>query len=611
MLFEVVHVLLALQALLACHYKPPKPEQVLFGKTGYPAKSRSKREPLWDWIRIKVEYDASVNQLNEEKREFLEDLVTAARHYFESTIKVTRLQLLLLFPTCIGKDGKPVYGVRICPGHCQKMCGFAVPPQNASYYVCCPCADTDEKCKSKQGSCGGPLYDADFVLIVSVLERDCASNMLAYAYHCALDPYTNRPIAGNVNFCPAALKSMKPTEFLYGTRTIKHELTHAFVFSKILYRYFPGAGWPLWDGKEHLIPNVAERFTRVDWETSKGPMKHDVYMITTPKVREEARRHFNCSTLEGAEVENQGFPGTIFSHWEKRVFEDEMMSGSYTQVAAMSRVTLALFEDSGWYKVNYDKAEDIMWGRNLGCTFATKSCLTWMKSNPTNPYPFCRIYRDSRCSPTRLQRATCSLVPLGERGGALPPEFDYNTGNIYQDKKGQPILGHGTLDADYCPYYASRNTLLTEGGFDSSCAFPGNMDYNNYSLEIFSPTARCFELHGGIKVENEVSTYTTTKHTVGCYESICKNNLLMIKTQNSKFYPCYHEGQLIHVEKRLHNIGTVRLQIVCPSCSELCGSQFCAPEKSTEKRIGDPTRTVIKPSVQLASVVLLILILCS
>nr|CDJ97832.1 leishmanolysin-like peptidase-like [Haemonchus contortus] len=208
-------------------------------------------------------------------------------------------------------------------------------------------------------------------------------------------------------------------------------------------------------------------------------------------------------------------------------------------------------------------------------------------------------------------RATCSLVPLGERGGALPPEFDYNTGNIYQDKKGQPILGHGTLDADYCPYYASRNSVSAEGGFDSSCAFPGNMDYNNYSLEIFSPTARCFELHGGIKVENEVSTYTTTKHPVGCYESICKNNLLMIKTQNSKFYPCYHKGQLIHVEKRLHNVGTVRLQIFCPACSELCGSQFCAPEKSTEKRIGDPTRTVIKPSVQLASVVLLISILCS
>uniref|UniRef100_A0A7I5EBF1 Leishmanolysin-like peptidase n=1 Tax=Haemonchus contortus TaxID=6289 RepID=A0A7I5EBF1_HAECO len=610
MLFEVVHFVLALETILGCHYVPPKPEQVLFARTGYPAESRSKREPLWDWIRIKVEYDASVDQLNEEKRELLEDFITAARHYFESTIKVQRLQFLQLYQTCIGKNGEPAHVEPTCPGHCEKSCFYAVAPQNASYYVCCPCAYMDEQCKSKQGSCGDYLNDADFVLFVSVLERGCTGDMLAYASHCGLDPFTYRPTAGLVDFCPAVLKRMKSIEFLYGMTTVKHELTHAFVFAMELYEYFPGAGRPQWDGKVQLIPNVAERFTRVDWDTSKGPMKHDVYMITTPKVREEARRHFNCTTLEGAEVENQGHPGTIFSHWEKRVFEDEIMSGSYSQVAAMSRVTLALFEDSGWYKVNYDKAEDIMWGRDFGCTFATKSCLTWMKSNPTNPYPFCRIYRDSRCSATRLQRATCSLVPLGKRNGALPPEYDYNTGTIYQDKEGQPIFGRGELLTDYCPYYRSLSTIATKGGFDSSCAFPGNMNYNNYSLEIFSPSARCFELHGGIKVENEVSTLTNM-HTVGCYESICKNNLLMIKTQNSKFYPCYHEGQLIHVEKRLHNVGTVRLQIVCPSCSELCGSQFCAPEKSTEKRIGDPTGTVIKPSVQLISLVLLILILCS
>ncbi|VDO80131.1 unnamed protein product [Haemonchus placei] len=165
------------------------------------------------------------------------------------------------------------------------------------------------------------LYDVDFVLIVSVFGRGCVGEMLAYAHHCALDPYTNRPIAGHVNFCPAALKSMKSIEFSHGMNTVKHELTHAFVFAPPLYPYFPGAGPPQRDGKVNLIPNVAQRFTRVDWETSKGPMEHDVYMITTPKVREEARRHFNCSTLEGAEVENHGPPATIFAHWEKRVFE--------------------------------------------------------------------------------------------------------------------------------------------------------------------------------------------------------------------------------------------------------------------------------------------------
>jgi Leishmanolysin. len=31
-----------------------------------------------------------------------------------------------------------------------------------------------------------------------------------------------------------------------------------------------------------------------------------VQVMVTPKVVQEVRRHFNCSTLEGAELEDQG-----------------------------------------------------------------------------------------------------------------------------------------------------------------------------------------------------------------------------------------------------------------------------------------------------------------
>ena len=43
--------------------------------------------------------------------------------------------------------------------------------------------------------------------------------------------------------------------------------------------------------------------------------KHNIFF------QEEGRRHFNCSTLEGVEIENQGGPGTMRSHWEERMFE--------------------------------------------------------------------------------------------------------------------------------------------------------------------------------------------------------------------------------------------------------------------------------------------------
>ena len=41
------------------------------------------------------------------------------------------------------------------------------------------------------------------------------------------------------------------------------------------------------------------------WKVKSGTLERTVYLVVTPKVVEEARRHFNCSDLEGAELEDQ------------------------------------------------------------------------------------------------------------------------------------------------------------------------------------------------------------------------------------------------------------------------------------------------------------------
>lgn len=43
--------------------------------------------------------------------------------------------------------------------------------------------------------------------------------------------------------------------------------------------------------------------------------------MVTPRVAAEARRHFDCDKLEGAELEDQGGEGTALTHWEKRILE--------------------------------------------------------------------------------------------------------------------------------------------------------------------------------------------------------------------------------------------------------------------------------------------------
>lgn len=312
-------------------------------------------------------------------------------------------------------------------------------------------------------------------------------------------------------------------------------------------------------------------------------------MLVTPRVREEARTHFKCPDLEGAELESQGLGGMPFSHWEKRVFENEAMTSSSTPLIAISRITLAVFEDSGWYQPDYSKADIFTWGRGLGCEFVKKSCLSWMKSNPGDPFPFCTVFEHTRCASDRVAKIRCNLVT----DMPVPHMFDYNTGNssvnIYTDKRGRSMIGYGgVVYADFCPYYMVYEPEDVHNA-DTRCTYMGNMNYNNYSLEVFSPNARCFELDNGIELVSHRATITYA-HTVGCYETLCRNKRLFVKTQGSPFYPCYEKGQLVHIEKRLYGIGLVKMRIVCPSCSELCGDEHCDSEVSVSERIGDPTR---------------------
>lgn len=38
---------------------------------------------------------------------------------------------------------------------------------------------------------------------------------------------------------------------------------------------------------------------------------------------------------------------------------------------SISEMTLAKFEDSGWYKVNYEYADNFLFGKNKGCDFTS------------------------------------------------------------------------------------------------------------------------------------------------------------------------------------------------------------------------------------------------
>jgi leishmanolysin-like peptidase len=112
---------------------------------------------------------------------------------------------------------------------------------------------------------------------------------------------------------------------------------------------------------------------KTDRETRTNETKK---FVISPKVVEYAKKYFNCSTVSGVELEDSGgYDDYINSHWEARILLGEYMNSEvHTPEQAISVFTLALLEDSGWYKANYYTGGLMRFGKHQGCAFINEDC---------------------------------------------------------------------------------------------------------------------------------------------------------------------------------------------------------------------------------------------
>ena len=114
------------------------------------------------------------------------------------------------------------------------------------------------------------------------------------------------------------------------------------------------------------------------------------FEISTPNVANQAKKHFKCGTLTGVPLENQPTTDCVLlgSHWEQRALLGELMTSTTTNSGSsyLSALTLAVFQDSGWYNANFSAATPhenppLAWGLGAGCDFMKKPCLVNGKVN--------------------------------------------------------------------------------------------------------------------------------------------------------------------------------------------------------------------------------------
>ncbi|XP_036060050.1 leishmanolysin-like peptidase isoform X2 [Onychomys torridus] len=467
-------------------------------------------------------------------------------------------------------------------------------------------SDTEQcrVCREGKWPCGAVgaldhegVQDADFVLYVGALatERCSHENIISYAAYCQQEAKMDRPIAGYANLCPNMI-STQPQEFIGMLSTVKHEIIHALGFSAGLFAFYHDQdGTPLTSRSADGLPpfnyslglyqwsdKVVRKVERLWNVRNNRIVRHTVYLLVTPRVVEEARKHFNCPVLEGMELENQGGMGTELNHWEKRLLENEAMTGSHTQNRVLSRITLALMEDTGWYKANYSMAEKLDWGRGMGCEFARKSCKFWIDQQRQKrqvPSPYCDTLRSNPLQLTcRQDQRAVAVCNLQRFPNPLPPEYQYFDELSGVSTEELPFYGGSVEIADYCPFSQEFSWHLSGGEYQrsSDCRILENQPemFKNYGAEKYGPHSVCLLQKSAFVMEQCERKLSYPDWGSGCYQVSCSPQGLKVWVQDTS-YLCSRAGQVLPV--RIQMNGWIHNgNLLCPSCWDFC--EQCPPE---------------------------------
>ncbi|KAM9330744.1 ciliated left-right organizer metallopeptidase [Gastrophryne carolinensis] len=238
------------------------------------------------------------------------------------------------------------------------------------------------------------VANTDFLLYVRVAQTEkCALQplVIAYASYCQLD-HTGRPIAGAIVFCP---KRLREGIYQHGhiVQVSLHEILHALGFSRSLFEQWIDCSFS-------ESGDICSSRTRVTNTDENGQLR-----IYTPTVMQKMGEHLGVGSI-GAPLENQ--EKTASSHWESRVMQGSILTASISRphLTFIDPITLAAFQDMGWYKVSSSITHQFVWGRGAGISFGLPS--TCHKESDF----FCRENSETGCHHLHLDKGNCSTDPF-------------------------------------------------------------------------------------------------------------------------------------------------------------------------------------------------------
>eukprot|EP00731_Ephydatia_muelleri_P023569 Em0015g1152a len=540
-------------------------------------------------MRFSVSYDSSVNLLSANVQSRIMTIMPQLTSFLSQTLQVKPVGVpILLDRQCSSSSFAIINGLRYCANTCLSTttCGQATVP-GSHLKACGQCNGNINTC-TQTGTNGTGVANTDYIFYVSASNTSpCGTGStggptsIAFATYCQTESSLDRPIAGNINFCTGAFSSFSSDDYIL--TVAKHEALHALGFSSGLFPFWRDQNGaprtprdpttnlpPIVNGTYQYSSTTVMPLTYNNWAVGTGTISHPVNLLVTPAVVAAAKVYFNCPTLTGVELDNQGGTGTAISHWEKRLLGNELMTGILTFNPLFSNLTLAVLQDTGWYQVNYSMAQPLVWGKSAGCPFVSSSCLGYINSRQASSScidPFCTHYSSSidqlGCTVDRSAVSACNLHTL-----TVTPAPDYQ----YFSGMGANVAGNIEI-ADFCPF----QEIFTYSGSSSrgtACANTTNNPLGNsinYLGETYGPGSACMQqgsVGWSVTALSSGTVYKPGLSGAGCYQYSCTGNSVQISVFGT-VYPCSYAGQQFNISVTASGYQYVG-SLLCPSYNELC-----------------------------------------
>jgi hypothetical protein len=338
--------------------------------------------------------------------------------------------------------------------------------------------------------------------------------------------------------------------------TVVHETSHILAISSDLFRYYRNqdTNEPYTPRTSSGIPDNTPSSNTITTFTERGM---NVNKLVLPKTLAQAKSHFECNSLNGVELEMQGSIGTAGSHLEKRIYFNDFMTGMIipSVPVSYSRITLSLFEDSGWYRVNYTQATPLHYGKGKGCSFATEKCITGGKESASDT--FC-TKESSGCSPDGNHAIGMCSVPT--YSDPLPTQYQYFS---------NPAQGGSISLMDYCPAYI---TFTSDTGA-SDCRFRANTpSVVKYSGETYGPSSRC--VNSNLFSVAASGSYSSIQGRCVSFECVQTNGRTALNIQIAgEVIQCGTTGGQNMTSPNLLFGGYVTCPLVSSICRNTCKNQ--------------------------------------